>query len=407
MWSRKPVAENLVIYSLVHQPRRVRLPARPIPKAATPEEVERLLFDSELDKHYLDVIAKWSYKPACETWRRMLQDGMKLGIGFSMSALRQFELWHPDLLEDFQGLVAHPNAELIGVEPYHGVSLLFDLRLFIQLMQEMKSRMRSCFGVEPVITDTTEMMMSSDVYAAIEAAGFSGTFMDGRPWVMEWRSAAHLYHSGGGPKILVRHFDLSDDVGYRFSNKGWDGWPLTASDYATRIADVEGEVVTLAWDFETFGHHHDHGSGIFEFLAALPAELKRRGVRCLTPGEAVAALGPQSHDIPLPPFPVTWAGLHGGQEFFVGNDLQQAVFRLMVVAMNHARLLDNPEFKTIALWLLQSDNLHWLQWVAGAGSEAEVSAYFTPKPWRRLGVDRMVWEHQCVYKNFIDAMTRA
>ena len=111
----------------------------------------------------MDIIAQWSYSPACSAWLKMLDQGMKLGIGFSMSVLRQFEMWHPDLLEDFQDLVAHPNAELVGVEPYHGISLLFDLQLFIQLMQSMKSQMKDYFGVEPTVTDTTEMMLSSDI----------------------------------------------------------------------------------------------------------------------------------------------------------------------------------------------------------------------------------------------------
>ena len=45
------MAKHLVVYSLIHQPRRVRLPARPIPSGATPTEMAELLFDPELDKH--------------------------------------------------------------------------------------------------------------------------------------------------------------------------------------------------------------------------------------------------------------------------------------------------------------------------------------------------------------------
>ena len=91
-------------------------------------------------------------------------------------------------------------------------------------------------------------------------------------------------------------------------------------------------------------------------------------------------------------------------DFFLGNSQQQAVFRLMTVAVNKARLTGRPELVDIALWLSQSDNLHWLQALNASGSESEVSAYFTPVSWQKLGLNEMVWEHQCVYKNFIDAL---
>ena len=366
--------------------------------------MEELLFDPDLDRHYLNIIGKWCYHPAAKAWSELLDRGMKLGIGFSLSALRQFEMWDAGLLERFQKLVAKPGAELIGVTPYHGTTLLFSLSDFIDLMDEMRDRLAERFGVQPEVTDTTEMMMANNIYRALHEAGFKGTFMDGRPWVMQWRSAAHLYDAGLPLKILTRHFELSDDVGYRFSNRNWAGWPLMADDYARWIDETEGDFVCLAWDFETFGHHHNHGTGIFEFLRALPEQLDRRGITSLLPSEAIEMFGDGSHEIPLPPFPVTWAGLNGSMDFFLGNSQQQAIFRLMTVAVNKARLTGNQELIDIALWLSQSDNLHWLQAVNARGSESDVSAYFTPVSWQRLGLEQMVWEHQCVYKNFIDAL---
>ena len=58
----------------------------------------------------------------------------------------------------------------------------------------------------------------------------------------------------------------------------------------------------------------------------------------------------------------------------------------------------------LALWLLQSDNLHLIQWFGRSGSDAEVSAYFTPEEWWQLGPLGIVWEIQQVYKNFIRAL---
>ena len=162
-------------------------------------------------------------------------------------------------------------------------------------------------------------------------------------------------------------------------------------------------MVFLAWDFETFGEHHNIDSGIFSFMTHLSAEIKKQGIECLLPSEAVARFGNDLPDLPLPVFGTTWAG-SGGMEFFLGNTSQQAIYRLMSSALNKAKLSRRKEIMDLVLWLLQSDNLHLIQWAGRSGSEAEVSAYFTPDEWWKLGGDRILMEQQNVYKNFIRAL---
>ena len=91
-------------------------------------------------------------------------------------------------------------------------------------------------------------------------------------------------------------------------------------------------------------------------------------------------------------------------DFFLGNEVQQALFQLMLHAYNKALLTKNEKIIDLALWLTQSDNLHLIQWFGRSGSEAEVSAYFTPDEWWRLGPSGIVWEMQQVYVNFIQAL---
>ncbi len=383
----------------------MRIPAAPIPRGADAATIEAQLFDDELNQFYFEKVARWCYRPAIKLWRELLDRGLTLGLGIPLSTLPQFEAWDPDLLEDLKALLRHQNCEPVATEPYHAVSMLLDLPLFAAAMERSAEGLQQLCGQRPRVADTTEMLMSSDIARTLARTGFEAGFVDGRPWIMEWRSAAHLYMERGGLPLLARHFDLSDDVGYRFSNHSWDGWPLTAERYADWIAATPGKLVTLAWDFETFGEHHNEDTGIFEFMDALPAALERRGVRCLTPSGAVDAFGDEAHELPLSPFPATWAGQNGGLEFFVGNHAQQAVFRLMTAAYGSARLTRDPKLVDLAHMLLQSDNLHWLQWVGKEGSEADVSAYFTPNEWMWLGADRMLWEHQRVYINFIDAIS--
>jgi alpha-amylase len=246
--------------------------------------------------------------------------------------------------------------------------------------------------------------MSNDVYFALQQCGFDGALMEGRDWHLGWHEPTHVYqHPLQRLKLLVRHHHLSDDVGYRFSNRHWNHWPLMAGTYAGWVRETWGDLVMVGWDFETFGEHHRRDSGIFEFTRALARELRKQKVRMMLPSEAVGELGAKRLEVPVNEYGSTWAG-EGGMEFFLGNEAQQGLFRLMHHAYSKARLTGDPRLVEIAKWLLQSDNLHLIQWFGRWGPEAEVSAYFTPDEWWELGALGIVREQQRVYINFIRAL---
>jgi alpha-amylase len=430
---------DLAIYTVVHQPRRLKLPAQPIPRGASVEDITRCLFDERMNERYFRKVAQYCYYPAGSMFLDLVRRGLRLSIGFSLSFVRQAAAWDPTLLGLFRELVAEENVELIGVEPYHSFLFLLDLPAFVVRMQEMANELEKIFGKRPLVTDTTEMCMSATLYNALDMAGFRGALMDGRPWVMGWREPTHLYRYGDDgpyplpidgkkasarrrtrrttngeaaplsapaahePYLLTRHLDLSDDVGYRFSNRGWSGYPLFADTYANWIAHTWGELALLGWDFETFGEHHRRDSGIFEFMRALPGELAKRNVNCYTASQLIERHSAQAYHLPLPVYPTTWAG-SGGMEFFLGNAAQQNILQLMGHVYGMARLTENPDLIDLALWLAQSDNLHLIQWFGRSGPEAEVSAYFTPQEWWALGPNGVIHEQQQVYLNALHAM---
>ena len=399
------MAQNIVIYLVLHQPRRLRLPAFPIPPGARPADMARALFDERMNRRYFEKVARTSYRPTVALLRQLVDEGFKINLGFSFSFLRQCREWDPALLEQFRKLVADPNVELVAVEPYHSFIMLLDLPAFIQRMKWGQSELKTLFGKIPRVADTAEIALSDGISHALEFAGFEAAVMDGRSWVLNWREPTHLYSPGAGRRfrLLTRHVQLSDDVGYRFSNRGWSGWPLLASTYAEWLAMASGEFIFLGWDFETFGEHHRLESGIFDFLRWFPREAATRGLTFLSVSEVLDRYYDQAFQLSLPAFPTTWAG-SGGMEFFLGNSVQQAVFQLMAYAYNKALLTEDHEMIDLATWLCQSDNLHLIQWYGRSGAEAEVSAYFTPHEWWKLGPQGISWEIQQVYKNWIAAL---
>ena len=397
------MAENLVIYAVVHQPRRLKLPAQVVPPGTSPEDLPNYLFDEAMDRRYFEQVAKSSYLPGAAMFTDLARRGWRMSIGFSDSFLIQAERWGPEVLAAFKKLCASSNVEGVNVEPYHSWLLYFDILAFKESMISARERLRKLFRQPVTSTDTTEMFMSNDVYFALQQAGFTAAFMEGRAWQLGWREPTHVYHYPlQRLALLIRHHELSDDVGYRFSNQGWNHWPLAADTYAGWIRETWGDLVTLGWDFETFGEHHRRETGIFDFVPALAKELKKRKVRMLKATEAVTELD-RHYELPISEYGTTWAG-EGGMEFFLGNPAQQGLFRLMHHAYSKARLTDDPRLVEIARWLLQSDNLHLIQWFGRSGSDAEVSAYFTPDEWWELGAMGILREQQRVYINFIRAL---
>ena len=89
------MATEVVVYTVVHQPRRIKLPAQPIPHGASVADIERCLFDERMNERYFRKVATTCYYPATERFLRLTRAGMKLAIGFSVSFLRQAQAWDP------------------------------------------------------------------------------------------------------------------------------------------------------------------------------------------------------------------------------------------------------------------------------------------------------------------------
>src|SRR5207237_3103948 len=184
---------------------------------AVTERMDALIFDAAMDRRYFDKVAKYCYRPATELFSSLVEKGMTISLCFSVSLLEQMRRFGPDVLTGYQKLVAHPNVELVAVEPYHSFIFYLDIAAFAQRMAWGKAQLEETFQKPIAVTDTTEMFMSNDVYFQLQASGFKGAVMDGRPWVMGWREPTHLYrYPNEELRLLTRHFALRDAVGHPF-----------------------------------------------------------------------------------------------------------------------------------------------------------------------------------------------
>jgi alpha-amylase len=284
-------------------------------------------------------------------------------------------MYAPDALECFQELVATGGVELLGETYYHSLSALVDPVEFATQAALHRDTVGRVFGVRPTVFRNTELIYDDAIAPLVARMGYRAMLVEGADRVLDWRSANYVYDAASAPglRLLPRNYQLSDDVGFRFSNRDWNGWPLSADRYASWLAASGGTNVNLFMDYETFGEHQWADTGIFEFLRHLPAELDRRNLRCVHPSE----LAQRTPVAPLSfPVPTSWADIERDTSAWLGNRMQRAAHerlyrlgRAILAAGDPKRLQDWRRLTT-------SDHCYYMctQWFA----DGDVHKYFNP-----------------------------
>jgi len=65
--------KEVAIYTLVHQPRRLKLPVQPIPRGASIEDIAHYLFDERMNERYFRKVAQYSYYPAARMFLNLVR----------------------------------------------------------------------------------------------------------------------------------------------------------------------------------------------------------------------------------------------------------------------------------------------------------------------------------------------
>jgi alpha-amylase len=176
---------------------------------------------------------------------------------------------------------------------------------------------------------------------------------------------------------LLRDYVLSDDVAFRFSNRDWPEWPLSAERFAAKLAaaDARERYVGLFMDFETFGEHQWEETGILAFLRALPAAaLAHSNLAFGTPTEVARELDPVARlSIPRP---VSWADAERDLTAWLGNPMQAAAHEGLYALAAAVRAQGDAQLLQDWRRLSTSDHFYYMctKWF----SDGDVHKYFSP-----------------------------
>ncbi|MBD3261759.1 MAG: alpha-amylase [Candidatus Altiarchaeales archaeon] len=374
---------SICLYFQVHQPYRLKWFW---PHADSEESLEQRYFDTGLNEHTYKKVAGKCYWPATQNILanvEALKDGdrpFKVSYSISGALIEQIERWDPDLLELFRSLAQTGCCEFLCETQYHSLAGLFDLRdEFKKQVELQRKSIKKIFGHKPEVFRNTELLYHDGIAEEVEKQGFKGIVTEGIERILEgWKSPNYVYTPRGLNKIkvLLRNYKLSDDIGYRFSAKWWDGWPLSAEKYASWLSASPGDTLNIFMDYETFGEHQWQDTGIFWFLDALPHKiLEYPHLEFNTPSEVVDKYVPRG-DIKVPWFEtISWADMERDPSAWLGNHSQHLNFTELKRLEDPVKKSKNKEF--LRIWRMLGISDHYYYMCTKGLGDGSVHEYFS------------------------------
>lgn len=334
------------------------------------------------NKFIIDKVSEKSYLPTNEKLLDLLNrhPEFKLSMSITGTLIEQLEQWRPDVLESFKRLTETGRVEIVGETYHHSLAFFYSRKEFEMQVKMHTEKIQQVFGQTPVTFRNTELSYNNDLAQWADKAGYKAIITEGWDPILEWRSPNFVYKPvyTDNVKLLMKNYKLSDDIAFRFSNKAWEEWPLTADKFVHWLEAIPHDqpIVNLFMDYETFGEHQWHDTGIFDFLDSLPGKFIGHGDDrdFLTLSEAADRYDVKDEiDVPNT---ITWADTERDLTAWLGNSMQQqsiaALYELqdMIIQSNDLQLIED--------WrkLQTSDHFYYMctKWF----SDGDVHAYFSP-----------------------------
>jgi alpha-amylase len=423
---------NICLYFQLHQPYRLReLEVFELGAAAVSGKQYFAHAAADDNREIFQKVAKKSYIPMLTVLCELIEQEPRFAFALSASGvfLEQAQQYEPEVISLLQRLARSNRVEFLAETYYHSLASLYSQTEFFAQVHQHEKLLLELFGVRPTIFRNTELIYSNHIGWLVAQLGFKALLTEAVPRYLGGRPKTRVYrsHTDEPIPLLLKHAELSDDIAFRFSNKGWHGYPLTAEKYLEWVEVYrEDELINLFMDFETFGEHQWADTGIFDFFRHFVAHFNsRKWNTFVTPSQVVQQLqqknsapthrlarylARQPHLVTLKtwlgtafgkvlekidahseqrateqlsqlpvydvPEPISWADVDRDLTAWRDNDLQYDSLRVIYELSDS--VLQSNDLQLIEDWrrLQTSDHFYYMctKWAA----DGDVHAYFSP-----------------------------
>jgi len=336
-------------------------------------------YDDMATEEHINWLVQTSYMPLCSTIKDMInlsKGKFHCALSVSGTMLEMFEQFNPEMIDLLKELAATKCVEFLATPYSYSLAAEYNESEMKEQFKRQGDLLEMILGVKPQTVWNTELLYTDEIAYNLNKLGYKTILTEGAKHVISWNSPNCVYQSAGAPKmkVLLRNTGLSDELSFHFSDPGWANFPIDAEKYADQLNALpdDNEIINIWVGADTFGVRQNAGTGIFDFLKALPYYALERGIGFMTPAEAAKKL--PANNVVSSPYPLTWSGEAKDLSVYAGNDLQQEAIHKLFAVAERVHLCQDKSLKSNWLRLQDVNYLHNMNHIDQGETQYE-SAY--------------------------------
>ena len=343
-------------------------------------------FDIYQNRYWMNRLAERSYLPANQMLLDIIEKyGDEVAFNFSISGttIHLLNEYCPEVIDSFKKLLATGRVEITGSTFSHSLAAINNKSTFVEQVKLQEELLLKTFGVKPKTFCNTELFYSDEIGEWLYELGYGVVLTEGAKHVLGWKSPCYLYCNPyqTEQKLLLRSYNLCDDITLRFSDKSWSEYPLTAEKYIGFLNGIpsDAQFINLFFDYETVGNYQVKESGIFDFFNALFTQLvASKKYNFIMPKE-ILKLNVKPSTLHIP-YPISCSGDEKDINEWLGNEMQQEAFdQLFKLEPLYLKSNDEAAKQT---WLRLHNALYYnfmgTKWFPQSGVKKHFEVYPSP-----------------------------
>lgn len=284
---------------------------------------------------------------------------LKLAFYISGTAIEQFLMYKPELLNSFKQLADTGQIEFLGSTSSHSlISLTNQKTELINQIKDYQAKIGYYFGKKPNVFVNSDLMYSDLMGKDIYESGYRAMITNGTRKILTWQSPGYVYSNCFKPEMHVyfRNELISNQLEEQLNKLNSEESNTFKNSFLAILNNLNKEepVVNFYTDYKILG-----GVGLdkkHSFLKTFVSQVNRSNeMEFVFPSEISELYGPvaaiKAYD------PICWVN-HFHSDYYPGNELQTEAIKQLYLLRSLISEIDNINLQADWNFLQTSDHIH-------------------------------------------------